>query len=245
MKILLILGSKSDNYIAEKILKNSSSLFDINYQTISAHRNPTELEKSLKETSYDYVIAGAGLAAHLPGVIASKTIKPVFGIPIKANFGAMDALLSIQQMPFGVPVITTPPNDDVLVLNFLKIINKQSFKKIDNVHIVINPELLNLEYVQKEKSRTESFAKERQLSISFGSKIVKNICNIVLVTDKKQIVPNFNKEDLILHVPLFNETEKTKFSTVITLYDWVNTGGLWLGVNNTRNAVLAYLKFFS
>lgn len=245
MKILLILGSQSDNYIAEQILKNSSSLFDITYKVISAHRNPVELGQALKNEDYDYIIAGAGLAAHLPGVIASKVIKPVFGVPIKANFGAMDALLSIQQMPFGVPVITTPPNDNKLIFDFLKIIQKQKKKKLDKVHLVINSKLLDLEYIKKEKNRTEFFAKEKEIEISFGDKVEKNQCNIIFVTNKEHIEPNFCKEDLILHIPLFNEEEKNQPKTVMTLYDWVSTGGLWLGVNNTRNAMLAYLKFFA
>lgn len=245
MKILLILGSKSDNHIAENFIKNSPSVFDINYKVISAHRNPLELEETLKNTTYDYVVAGAGLAAHLPGVIASKVLKPVFGIPVKANFGAMDALLSIQQMPFGVPVITTPPNNTSLVFDFLKNIKKQTNAKLEKIHVVINPELLKLEYVKKEQKRIEEFAIEKAVQVSFREEINKAVCNIVLVTKKQQIVSDFSQEALVLHIPLFNELEKNLPSTVMTLYDWVSSSGLWLGVNNTRNAILMYLKFFS
>ena len=110
MKVAIIFGSKSDTSImsgAAKALKE----FDIDYKAfiLSAHRVPEKLEdtlEKLEEEGYECIIAGAGLAAHLPGVIASKTIIPVIGIPINASLNGMDALLSIVQMPKSIPVAT-------------------------------------------------------------------------------------------------------------------------------------------
>lgn len=110
MKVAIIFGSKSDTSImsgAAKALKE----FDIEYKAfiLSAHRVPEKLEETLEkleEEGYECIIAGAGLAAHLPGVIASKTIIPVIGIPINASLNGMDALLSIVQMPKSIPVAT-------------------------------------------------------------------------------------------------------------------------------------------
>jgi len=110
MKVAIIFGSKSDTSImsgAAKALKE----FDIEYKAfiLSAHRVPEKLEdtlEKLEEEGYECIIAGAGLAAHLPGVIASKTIIPVIGIPINASLNGMDALLSIVQMPKSIPVAT-------------------------------------------------------------------------------------------------------------------------------------------
>ncbi|MCG8452084.1 MAG: 5-(carboxyamino)imidazole ribonucleotide mutase [Spirochaetales bacterium] len=76
---------------------------------LSAHRVPDELEKKLKvmeERGVKAFICGAGLAAHLPGVVASKTLKPVIGVPLGAKLGGMDALYSIVQMPKPIPVAT-------------------------------------------------------------------------------------------------------------------------------------------
>ncbi|MFQ6054502.1 MAG: 5-(carboxyamino)imidazole ribonucleotide mutase [Methanosarcinales archaeon] len=104
-KIAIIIGSESDRNIADraiKVLQEYNIPYDL--QVISAHRNPDKLDKYIKESDADLFIAIAGLSAALPGVIASKTNKPVIGVPVSAKLGGLDALLSIVQMPAGVPV---------------------------------------------------------------------------------------------------------------------------------------------
>ncbi len=96
---------------AEKML----DLLGIKYETIvaSAHRDPEKVSEFARnaEKKYDCIIAGAGKAAHLPGVVASQTILPVIGVPIKtSDLGGMDSLLSIVQMPKGIPVATVAIN---------------------------------------------------------------------------------------------------------------------------------------
>lgn len=103
--VAIIMGSESDRYIAKgaiEILENDSIEYDI--QVISAHRNPEELDKYLKNSDADIFIAIAGLSAALPGVIASRTSKVVIGVPVSSKLGGLDALLSTIQMPKGVPV---------------------------------------------------------------------------------------------------------------------------------------------
>ncbi|MEG0641173.1 MAG: 5-(carboxyamino)imidazole ribonucleotide mutase, partial [Clostridium sp.] len=81
---------------------------------LSAHRVPEKLSEvilELENTGFECIIAGAGLAAHLPGVIASQTVLPVIGVPIKAALEGMDALLSIVQMPKAIPVATVGINN--------------------------------------------------------------------------------------------------------------------------------------
>jgi 5-(carboxyamino)imidazole ribonucleotide mutase len=113
--IAIFMGSSSDESVmsaAEKIL----SEFAIGYEKLvsSAHRMPEKtsaLAKNLKENGFEVVIAGAGKAAHLPGVIASYTSLPVIGVPIKTDdLQGLDSLLSIVQMPTGVPVATVAIN---------------------------------------------------------------------------------------------------------------------------------------
>jgi 5-(carboxyamino)imidazole ribonucleotide mutase len=85
--------------------------FEIN--ALSAHRTPEEVEifaKGAAENGIKVIIAAAGMAAHLPGVIASMTSIPVIGVPIKASLEGIDALLSIVQMPPGIPVATVGIN---------------------------------------------------------------------------------------------------------------------------------------
>ena len=103
--VSIIAGSTSDKEVyekAEKILKENNIKYEL--QIISAHRNPDKLDQYLKSCNSLVYIAVAGLSAALPGVIASKTTKPVIGVPVSAKLNGLDALLSIVQMPPGIPV---------------------------------------------------------------------------------------------------------------------------------------------
>lgn len=110
-KVGIIMGSKSDFEIAKECL-NTLNAFGIEYDVIvaSAHRTPEramEWAKSAKEKGYIAIIAFAGAAAHLGGVVAAKTNVPVIAVPIAATtLGGMDSLLSTVQMPGGIPVAT-------------------------------------------------------------------------------------------------------------------------------------------
>lgn len=115
MKVAIIFGSKSDKDVmkgAAEALKE----FNIEYKALilSAHRVPEKLLETLKnleKEGFECIIAGAGLAAHLPGVIASHTILPVIGVPINASLNGLDSLFSIVQMPKSIPVATVGINN--------------------------------------------------------------------------------------------------------------------------------------
>ena len=103
--VAVISGSTSDSAIADrvkKILDGQKISYD--YQVISAHRDPDKLDAYVKASTCKVYIAIAGLSAALPGVIASKTDKPVIGVPVSGTLNGLDALLAIAQMPKGVPV---------------------------------------------------------------------------------------------------------------------------------------------
>jgi 5-(carboxyamino)imidazole ribonucleotide mutase len=105
----IIFGSKSDTPVMKKAAEVLAD-FGVSYTShiVSAHRAPELLEETLKAleaAGTEVIIAGAGLAAHLPGVIASRTLIPVIGVPVASGgLGGLDALLSIVQMPKPVPV---------------------------------------------------------------------------------------------------------------------------------------------
>jgi 5-(carboxyamino)imidazole ribonucleotide mutase len=109
--VAIIMGSDSDWPIMEEAAK-ALDTFEISYsaEVVSAHRMPEEMfefAKSAASKGYKVIIAGAGGAAHLPGMVASLTTLPVIGVPISLkNLDGMDSLLSIVQMPAGVPVAT-------------------------------------------------------------------------------------------------------------------------------------------
>jgi 5-(carboxyamino)imidazole ribonucleotide mutase len=103
--VAIIIGSKSDLEIAKKAEKTLDEL-EITYETqvLSAHRDPQKLDAYIASSNAKLFIAIAGLAAHLPGYIASRTARPVIGVPVNKALGGLDSLLSIVQMPRGVPV---------------------------------------------------------------------------------------------------------------------------------------------
>jgi len=126
MSILIIVGSRSDIHIAEKvskILEENNADYDL--EIASAHREPQKVLKLIKNKDYKVYICIAGLSAALPGFVASQTDKPVIGVPVSAKLGGLDALLSIAQMPKGVPVacvgIDNGENAAYLALRILKI----------------------------------------------------------------------------------------------------------------------------
>ncbi len=127
-KVSILMGSKSDQAVADKaieVLEEHNVPYEV--RVISAHRNPEELDKYLKESGdVSVFIAIAGLSAALPGIIASKTEKPVIGVPVSGKLMGLDALLSMVQMPPGVPVgvvgIDSGKNAALLALRILKLI---------------------------------------------------------------------------------------------------------------------------
>jgi 5-(carboxyamino)imidazole ribonucleotide mutase len=112
--VSIIMGSTSDLPVMEKtagILNSLRIPFEMN--ALSAHRTPEEVEKFAKNASsrgIKVIIAAAGMAAHLPGVIAAMTPLPVIGVPIKASLEGLDSIFSILQMPPGIPVATVGVN---------------------------------------------------------------------------------------------------------------------------------------
>lgn len=110
MKIAVVMGSKSDFPKLEKGIELLEMFgIEVVARALSAHRTPNQLTTFLNEieNDTDVIIAAAGKAAHLPGVIASHTLIPVIGLPIKSStMDGLDSLLSIVQMPQGIPVAT-------------------------------------------------------------------------------------------------------------------------------------------
>jgi len=162
--VSIIMGSTSDLPVMEKaaeILNNFRIPFEMN--ALSAHRTPEEVEKFAKNAvarGIKVIIAAAGMAAHLPGVIAAMTPLPVIGVPIKASLEGLDSIFSILQMPPGIPVATVGVNaaqnagilaaqiiatgDDAVLKEVVKY--KESLKK---KIVEANEELKNVKYQYK------------------------------------------------------------------------------------------------
>ena len=136
-KVMILMGSKSDMDIMKKA---EAFLTEVGVESVihvaSAHRNPERVHALAQEVEqeYDVVIAGAGMAAHLAGVMASLVTKPVIGVPINASLNGLDSLLSVSQMPPGIPVATVAingaKNAAILALEIMALSNSQLKDKL-------------------------------------------------------------------------------------------------------------------
>lgn len=154
------MGSDSDLPIIEKaidILKDFSIPFEVHIY--SAHRTPEkaiEFSKNAEKNGFGVIIAAAGMAAHLAGVIAANTILPVIGIPCKSqNLEGIDALLSTVQMPSGIPVATVAINGGVnaalLSIEILAVNDKELSKKLKEKRIKDSEAVLKKDIAINEK----------------------------------------------------------------------------------------------
>jgi 5-(carboxyamino)imidazole ribonucleotide mutase len=135
--VSIIMGSTSDLPVMEKaalLLNDLHVPFEMN--ALSAHRTPEavkEFSKNARQRGIQVIIAAAGMAAHLPGVIAASTPLPVIGVPIKSTIEGLDALLAIVQMPPGIPVATVGINGAlnaaILAVQILSLADKDLEKR--------------------------------------------------------------------------------------------------------------------
>ena len=146
--ICIIMGSESDLKIAEKavsILKDFGVEFEV--RVASAHRTPDLVEEIVKNSKAKVFIAIAGLAAHLPGVVASLTTRPVIAVPVESKLDGMDALLSCVQMPPGVPTATVGidrgDNAALLALEILALSDEELNKKLEEFRKKMREKVMN------------------------------------------------------------------------------------------------------
>jgi len=162
--VSIIMGSTSDWPVMRKaaiFFEEMQIPFEVN--ALSAHRTPDKVEffaKNASENGIKVIIAGAGMAAHLPGVIAAMTPIPVIGVPIKASLDGLDSLLAIVQMPPGIPVATVAINGalnaGILASQMLSTNDSEMFKKtvqyketLKNKIVKANEELRKEEFTYK------------------------------------------------------------------------------------------------
>lgn len=237
MKIFVVFGSTSDEATAQPICAALKPGFDVEYQVISAHRDLEKLQHKMSQWQGDAVIAGAGLAAALPGVVAAMTKAPVFGVPVAAQFGGLDSLASIAQMPPGVPVMTCGPNRTDAIVAFLKAY-KASPAKFTRVNFVMRDKsLINHPDLLAEIDKARTAAKDKGLEVSLSDAESKDAFNVFFVTGPADVA-----DGLRLHVPFMPKAEAQKPENYLPVFEWAKKGGLWLGVNNTRNAVASVAR---
>ncbi|HZX44124.1 MAG TPA: AIR carboxylase family protein [Candidatus Nanoarchaeia archaeon] len=228
-KVLVIFGSKSDEQIYNAIVKGlKKEKVDVDLRISSAHRTPEELNRIIN-ADFDLIIAGAGLSAALPGVIASKTITPVIGVPCKGSYQGLDALLSIMQMPAGIPVLSVGISGaQTAVKNVIEILKP---------HYSVN--LIN-EMPSDAMSKAEKIFTEFDIPVQRSSSIDTRSINIEFVT-LDEPVPE--KDALVIYCPiLMGEDDKAEAALNILKH---SNHGLWVGLNNGKNAALAAIEILN
>ena len=136
MKVAIIMGSDSDWSVMKKAAQTLRDFgVEVELTVASAHRTPQKVQEFVKNSSAKVFIAGAGMAAHLAGVVASHTTFPVIGVPINSEpFKGLDALFSTVQMPSGIPVATmavnSAKNAALLAVEILSVADAELHKKL-------------------------------------------------------------------------------------------------------------------
>lgn len=228
-KILVIFGSKSDEKIYNEVadfLVKSKIEFDL--RVSSAHKTPKDVDITLKK-DYSVIIAGAGLAAHLPGVVAARTIRPVIGVPCEGSYQGLDALLSIAQMPPGIPVLAVGVNKGIVAAQNCE---KMS-KKYDRVTIIGDE--IN-EAVKKAADILKNFG----IAALFGKKPDSKSLNIEFTYFDE---PVEKKEELVIYCPLLSKKDDRAEAALSFLKH--TSHGLWVGANNGVNAALAAVEIMN
>ena len=224
-KVLIVFGSKSDESIYQGITQVLKEREDIHFEVriCSAHRTPDELESILETTDAEVIIAGAGLAAHLPGVVASKTTKPIIGVPVAGNYKGLDALLSIMQMPPGIPVMSVGVDKSIVAANQAKMM----LDGLDKINLIGDKESPVLKKATK-------VLDEFEISYTIGDMALNDSINIKFTPLDEPAEPI---DDLIIYVPLLSKDDDSAEAALNILKN--STDGLWVGLNRGENAALA------
>jgi 5-(carboxyamino)imidazole ribonucleotide mutase len=227
-KILVLFASETDKEVYEPIVKllQKNNVHHA-LRIASAHKSPENVKKILNEEDYSVIISGAGLAAALPGAIAAETTRPVIGVPCKGNYEGLDALLSIIQMPPGIPVVGVGVNNHISAANnAIKMTKQYSF-----VNIIGDS---NSKPVKRAIDMMQQFDNEFKIS----EKIDKETINIKFV----QLGDKIKHEDaLIIYCPLSEEDSAEAALNLLHMTEH----GLWVGLNRGDNAAIAALEIMN
>lgn len=229
MTVLVIAASRSDTETirkaAERLKQNG---IRCEMRVCSAHRTPEMLDRIMEKAAnsrsgYDAIIAGAGLAAALPGVVAAKTLLPVIGIPLSGAFQGLDAMMSVIQMPPGIPVLTTGVDNTDEAAHYAELITKNKMKRVNLVG-----------KAQKAVKRATEALEELGIEYSTGEKILETAINIRF-TGINERKPADTESAIVISCPT---AEKENAEDAIKLLQ-LTKRGIWVGLNRGENAAIA------
>lgn len=240
MCINVLFGSESDKGIFEPLCNGLRAIggVDVFFEVCSAHRDPERLRAIISEKPCDLYITGAGLAAHLPGVVASQTTTPVIGIPCNDILLGHDALLSIIQMPKGVPALAVGVSAVDHVVAFVTWY----------VRNIGTAPTLRINAPQWANKQIEQFKIPLQaigwqfIDYLAESSSAPNVLDVVLADLATASVQVNKKCETFIALPVIESTpfqgDPRGISTITA------QGGVWVGINNITNLQIALLELF-
>jgi len=233
-EVLVVFGSDSDRPVYSAIMSGLKEKgISASLRICSAHRTPEMLDSILEETGAKIIIAGAGLSAALPGVIASKTIKPVIGVPVASNYAGLDALLSIAQMPPGCPVIAVPVNGAETAVTAVELALQQ------HLNVKVSGNKFN-KIIKERIEKAVDTAKELGFSFEFIEEANSGNFNpkqeiLINVVEFGSFTPPKLQEALTLNVPVLQESGGPEALEFLEKCQ----NSLWVGLNRIDNAIIA------
>lgn len=251
MRINVVFGSTSDSKIADALVNDLQSQIpdvQIMNEVCSAHREPERLRKLIQTQPCDLWIAGAGLAAHLPGVVASQTTTPVIGIPCGGVLEGYDSLLSILQMPKGVPVLTCGIEKTNSVVRFVKWYQSTLAQPpIFRIHAPAWAEKMAKQLSEPLEQIEWGFVAHTP-DVDHPPSVFSLVLADLFASPSPEsregaaeLLPG-SKQGIWLGVPVFAQPPyQGDLRAIGRLLD---AGGLWLGVNNVTNLQLSLLQLW-
>src|SRR3989344_7709724 len=228
-KRLVLFASRSDSKTYDPItslLKKNKISFD--FRLYSAHKTPEEVDKIIRG-DYSIIISGAGLAAHLPGVAAARVLKPVIGVPCEGNYQGLDALLSIAQMPPGIPVLAVGVSQGkIAAQNCAKMM-----KKYESVTLIGDKKNAAVK-------KAEETLKRLNAQYTFSNSPNPKTVNIIFTEFDE---PAEKKDELVIYCPLLTP-QHDRASTALNFLKHTSHG-LWVGINNGVNAAVAAVEILN
>lgn len=249
MRALVLFGSASDEPVVSPLMASLEKAgLSPRLEYVSAHRNPQKLDEILKTVPHDVIVAGAGLAAHLPGVVASKVSAPVIGVPVDVVFMGLDALMSIVQMPPGIPVLTAPmPNPKTSAKIWTELMRRFLSVRHESPKVILvgDKKIAMGELTKKARAILDRAG----VQWSLEKQPLKGAVNIVLCPEARMPrgfkAPN---DALLICVPTYNVTKLKQAGTAVAMSKNIEKAkprGLWVGANNFVNAVCGSLQMFN
>ncbi|MEN0057322.1 MAG: AIR carboxylase family protein [Bdellovibrio sp.] len=229
MKIQVLFGSASDERVYGPLCRSLEKCGSVQMEVASAHRNPERVREVVTGCGADVFVAGAGLAAHLPGVVASLTTKPVFGVAVNGAFAGLDAFLSVVQMPKGVPVMAVTEENHLEIAEQLL---RWKALPVDKIVMHWNRQLET--YAPLRKALDEIQA-QSGVKVEWGeTSSVGCLGEIVSPWE----VPQGKGLNLFV----CEKDQLASAQLALDFYAKARQGGAWVGANNIGNLVLQWKK---